>query len=86
MMAEIIYVLCAGTSIFCALLLLRSYLRHRTRLLLLSMICFLGLAVNSVIVFIDLAVLPAVDLRLVRTLAAFGSIFIFLVGLIWESR
>jgi hypothetical protein len=86
MMAEIIYVLCAATSIFCAVLLFRSYLRQRSRLLLLSMICFLGLAVNSVVLFIDLAVLPQFDLRLLRTLAAFVSILVFLLGLIWESR
>lgn len=85
-MAEVVYLLCAGTSIFCAVLLLRRYRAQRSQVLLLSTLCFLGLAVNSIVLFVDLAVFPAIDLRLLRTLAAFVSIFVFLMGLIWESR
>jgi hypothetical protein len=85
-MGEVVYMLCAATSIFCALLLWRSYRRQRSRLLLLSVLCFLGLAVNSTVLFVDLAVLPDIDLRLFRTTAAFVSILGFLLGLIWESR
>jgi hypothetical protein len=85
-MAELVYILCATTSMFCAALLLRSYRAQRTKLLLLSTLCFLGLAINSVVLFIDLLVLPEVDLRVFRTVAAFVSVLVFLMGLIWESH
>jgi hypothetical protein len=85
-MAELVYILCAATSTFCAMLLFRSYRSQRSRLLLLSTLCFVGLAVNSVILVIDLLVLPAPDLRLARTMVAYASILAFLLGLIWESR
>jgi len=86
MMAEVVYILCAATSMFCAFLLFRSYRAQRSRLLLLSTLCFLGLAINSIVLFIDLLVLPEIDLRVFRTTAAFISVLGFLVGLIWESR
>jgi len=85
-MAEVVYILCAATSMFCALLLFRSYRGQRSRLLLLSTLCFLGLALNAMLVVVDLVLLPELDLRLVRTLAAFISGFGFLLGLIWEAR
>jgi hypothetical protein len=85
-MAEFVYILCAATSTFCAFLLLRSYHRQRSRLLLLSGLCFLGLAVNGLILVLDLMVLPQIDLRLLRTLVAFVSVLVFLLGLIWESH
>jgi hypothetical protein len=85
-MAELVYILCAATSTFCAVLLYRSYRTQRSRLLLLSTLCFLGLALNSILLFIDLAMLPELDLRLLRTVTAFASVMVFLVGLIWESR
>jgi hypothetical protein len=85
-MGELVYMLCAATSIFCAFMLWRSYRHQRSRLLLLSVVCFLGLAVNNTLLFIDLAVLVETDLRLFRTTVAFGSVLVFLLGLIWESR
>ena len=85
-MAETVYLLCAATSMFCALLLLRSYRKQRSRLLLLSTLCFLGLTINSLLVVVDLVLLPEADLRLARTLAAFCSGLGLLLGLIWESR
>ncbi len=86
MMAEAVYVLSALTSLFCAYLLFRSYRAKKSKLLLWSMLCFLGLAANSVIVFVDLAVLPDVDLRLVRASIAYVSVLLLVVGLVRESR
>jgi hypothetical protein len=85
-MAELVYILCAATSLFCAFLLFRSYRTQRTRLLLWSTLCFVGLAVNNIILVVDLMMFPEIDLRLVRTLVAYGSILVFLLGLVWESR
>lgn len=86
MMAELVYLLCATTSMGCAFLLFRSYRQQHSRLLLLSTLCFLGMAINSVLLFIDLAMLPELDMRLARTLVAYVSILGFLLGLIGESR
>ena len=86
MMAEIIYVLCAATSILCALLLLRGYLRTRTRLLMWSTWCFVGLAINNILLFLDLAIFPdTIDLRLIRAASALAGMLLLVVGLIWEA-
>jgi hypothetical protein len=86
MMAEIVYVLCAATSILCALLLLRGYLRTRTRLLMWSTWCFVGLAINNILLFLDLAIFPdTIDLRLIRAASALAGMLLLVVGLIWEA-
>jgi hypothetical protein len=85
-MAEAVYVLCALTSLFCAGLLIRSYRAQRTRLLLWSSLCFIGLALNNALLVVDLIIVPQVDLSLLRTAVAVVAMFLLLVGLIWESR
>jgi len=85
-MAEAIYVLCALTSLGCALLLQRQYARTRTTLLAWSAACFAGLAANNLIVLIDLVVAPQVDLSLVRSGVALLAVSSLVVGLISESR
>ena len=86
MMAEIVYVLCAATSILCALLLLRGSLRTRTRLLMWSTWCFVGLAINNILLFLDLAIFPdTIDLRLIRAASALAGMLLLAVGLIWEA-
>lgn len=84
-MALIVYSLCAVTSLLCAGLLLRSFLRNRTQLLFWSSLCFLGLAVNNVLLFIDLVVVPAVDLSMFRAVSALLAIAVLIFGLIWEE-
>ena len=84
-MAEIVYALCAAMSVLCAVLLFRAYRQTRTNLLLWSTLCFLGLAVNNVLLFVDIVVLPDVDLRLGRAGSALASMIVLIVGLV-ESR
>ncbi len=84
-MAEIVYALCAAMSILCAVLLFRAYRRTRTNLLLWSTLCFLGLAINNVLLFVDIVVLPDIDLRLVRAGSALAAMVVLVVGLV-ESR
>lgn len=85
-MAEAVYLLCAATSIVCGVLLLRGYQISKTQLLFWASLCFLGLAINNVMLFIDLIILPGVDLFWWRTLPAIGGMTILLYGLISESR
>jgi hypothetical protein len=85
-MAEAVYLLCAGTSIACAVLLLRGYVRQRTRLLLWSSLCFVCLAINNALLFLDLIVVPTTDLSMWRAVTALLGISLLLFGLVWESR
>ena len=85
-MATIVYVLCALTSTACALLLLRAYGRSRFRLLLWSGLCFAGLALNNVLLVVDLRVVPDMDLSVWRTLPALAGIALLLYGFVWDTR
>jgi hypothetical protein len=85
-MAETVYILCALTSIACAALLLRGYARSRTRLLLWSSLCFVGLALNNVLLFLDKVVFAhGPDLTLYRSLTALAALLVLVYGLIWDS-
>lgn len=93
MIAEAVYVLCALTSIACAVMLLRGYLRSRSRLLLWSSLCFGCLAVNNALLFVDRVVYPENDLFFLghaiavwRTGAALVGLSILLYGLIWDAE
>ena len=85
-MATLVYALCALTSLACAVLLLRGYARNRVRLLLWSGLCFVGLALNNIILLVDMRVVPGIDLSVWRTLPALAGIVILLYGLVWETR
>jgi hypothetical protein len=85
-MAELVYALCAAAALLCTILLLRGYLRTRTRLLLWSAFCFGGLTLNNLLVLVDLAVLPHMDLFLLRNVTGLVGVTALLGGLIWEGR
>lgn len=85
-MSEAIYLLCALTSLTCAVLLFRGYLHSRVSLLLWSGLCFAGLMVENVMLFVDLVVVPDVNLFPWRNLAALVGLTLLLYGLIVESR
>ena len=83
MMASVIYALCALTSLACATLLLRGYLRSRVRLLWWSGLCFVGLFLNNALLVLDARITQ--DLSVARTLPALAGVALLLYGLIWES-
>lgn len=83
-MHEVVYILCAATSVLCAVLLGRSYLRSRSRLLLWSALCFVGLALNNLLLVVDLLVVTEVDLSLLRTGSAGAALLLLVTGLIAE--
>lgn len=84
-MAESVYILCMLTSLVCAFLLLRSYRSSRTRLLMWSSLCFVGLALNNMLLFADLVIVPEVDLSLWRNAVAFAALAVLLIGFILDS-
>lgn len=85
-MAEAVYLLCAVTSVACAVLLLRAYLRTRTRLLLWSGLCFAGLALNNVVLVVDLIVVPDTDLSTWRLVPAAAGMVLLVYGLVWDAE
>ena len=84
-MAELIYFLCALVSTFCAALLIRNYFRTRLRLALFASLCFAGLALNNVLLVVDLVVVPSVDLSLLRGGLAVAAMLLLVVGLVLEE-
>jgi hypothetical protein len=91
-MAEAVYILCAATSVACAVLLFRGYRRSRARFLLWSSLCFAALALNNVLLFVDQVMLPDVDtvfgIRFVvwRSATAMIGLSLLLYGLIWDAE
>jgi hypothetical protein len=84
-MALFVYILCALTSLACAVLLLRGYLRSRTRLLLWSGLCFACFCLSNVILIVDVRVLTAQDLSVARTLPSLIGIALLIYGFVWDS-
>lgn len=85
-MATIVYALCALTSIACAWLLFRGYRASKARLLLWAALCFVGLATNNVLLFVDLGLVPEVDLSVWRSLPTLSGLLLLIYGLVWETR
>jgi hypothetical protein len=85
---NVVYVLCALTSALCAGLLLRTYRRSpgRQKLLLVVATGFIGLAVHSAFLVVDMIFLTSVDLSLARSLVGLVAMASLLFGLIWETR
>ncbi|HLJ78327.1 MAG TPA: DUF5985 family protein [Acidobacteriaceae bacterium] len=85
-MAAAVYILGFLVTLICGVLLSRAYAAGRKRLLLWSAICFFGLAVSNLLVFLDLVVFPQVDLYPARLITAALAMIILLYGLIWEGE
>ena len=87
-----VYILCAVTSLACAVLLFRGYRRSRARFLLWSSLCFIGLAANNVMLFVDRVVFPdqgqllGVNFALWRSAPALAGLLLLLYGLIWDAE
>lgn len=85
-MAATVYVLGALTTLLCAALLLRAYGRVRQRLLLWSGLCFAGLTISNVLLFVDLVILPPdVNLYVARLATAAVAMCALVYGLIREG-
>ena len=81
-----LYAVCVLSSTACAVLLFRGYLKRRVRLLMWSAICFAGLSVNNMALFVDLVLFPDIDLRLARLVPALIGMLFLLYGFIWDAE
>lgn len=85
MIASLVYLLCAATSIACAWLLFSSYRKTRAPLLFWSYLCFVFLALGNIFLFVDLVLTGAdVDLYLLRGGPTLIGALLLIWGLIWE--
>ena len=85
-MPGVVYLLCAATCLLCAILLFRGYARTGVRLLFWSGLCFLGLMIDNVILYVDVVVVPDVSLLIWRKIPGLISLLLLVYGLIWESK
>lgn len=85
-MTEGVYVLCAATSFLCMVMLLRGYSQTKVRLLFWSAICFFGLALDNVLLYADLVIMPDLDLALYRRATALVALMSLIIGLIWDAN
>lgn len=86
-MGEAVYILCAVTSLVCAVLLVRAYLANRSALLLWSSICFVGLFLNNALLVVDLVLTTSeTDLLLLRDATNAVSVIALVLGLVWNAK
>jgi len=83
---EVIYLLCVATSLLCAYLLALAYRASRAGVLIWSALCFALLALNNLVVAVDILLLPTIDLTTLRLATSLAAVAVLLYGFIWEVR
>lgn len=86
LMGQIVYVLCALTSLGCTLLLMGRYRKSKVDLLFWSAVAFFTFTVTNVLLYLDLVVIPNVDLVLWRNGFTFVGVLVLLYGLIRNTN
>lgn len=81
-----VYLFCAVVSAACAFLLVRSYRRYRSGLLLWSTTCFSLLSVHSMVVFVDLTLVDAPILQVPRLIILDLAGVAMVFGMIWGEE
>ena len=84
-MPGVVYLLCAATSMACAILLIRGYRALRIKLLFWSSLCFFGLTINNIVLYVDVILVPDSDLSLVQLLTGLASMALLVFGLVWDA-
>lgn len=84
-MAAAVYLLSALISLASAALLLRSFAVTRADLLLWAGLCFVGLTVNNLMLFVDKVLIMDVDLSTWRALPALAGMLLLVYGLVAEA-
>lgn len=84
-MAAAVYILSALISLASAVLLLRSFARTRTSLLFWAGLCFVGLTLNNVLLFVDKELVTDAELSTWRALPALLGTLLLVYGLVAEE-
>lgn len=82
----LLYISAILSSLACTVLLFRGYARRRIPLMMWSAICFAGLTLNNVALFLDLVIFPDINLRLWRLAPALAGLFALLYGFISDAE
>lgn len=82
MIPATVYSLCGLTSVLCAVLLSRRYFAVPGPLLFWSAWGFVFLALSNIALFIDLVLLPNLDLAVLRHLLTLAGLLMLIYGLI----
>jgi hypothetical protein len=84
--ATAVSVLCALTSLACAVLLLRGYQARGVRLLLWSGLAFVGFTLGNIMLVVDRVLLgPTADLALWRSLPILAGLAVLIYGMVWDA-
>jgi hypothetical protein len=86
MIPGLVYILCSATCLLCAVLLLRGYLQSKVPLLFWSGLCFIGLVLDNVMLYIDMVVVPDINLIIWRKVPGLLATMLLVFGLVWESK
>ena len=84
-MEKLVYFFCALVTTGCALLLLRSYIRSRVKLVFWGTVFFICFALSNIVLFFDLALLPTMDLSPYRDALTLLGLVAMIFGLIKEG-
>lgn len=79
-----IYFLCFLTSLAATLLLIRSFVRNRSPILLWSALAFVALTANNILLLADFLLPPDIDLRPERVMSELLAVGLLLYGFVWE--
>jgi hypothetical protein len=84
--APVVYLLCFLAASLCAIMLGRHFHRTRNGLLFWSTLCFSMLALNNLLLVLDLVFLPRLDLAILRGVISLSAILTLLFGFIWNGE
>ena len=79
-----VYLLCGATSLLCAIMLLRGYRNSGVSLLFWSGLCFIGLTIDNVMLYVDQILIHDVTLYLARTLPGLIGLVLLIYGMVWD--
>ncbi|MEP6883581.1 MAG: DUF5985 family protein [Gammaproteobacteria bacterium] len=85
-MIQTMYALCALVSVACAAFSLQQYLANGSKFLRWATLCFMGLAVNNILIYLDDILHRGGDFFMWRAAAALAGMTAFIYGLIWDWR
>ena len=83
----VLFLLALLTCVTCTVLLFRGYAQSGARIVLWTALCFVGLSINNLLLFFDLAVfIQEADLRIIRHVSALAGLACLIYGFILEDE
>lgn len=85
-MAAVVYLLCALTSLLCAVMLFKAFKKSQFRLLFWSSMGFTGFFISNILLIVDVLVFPDVTYIIhFRSIPAVIGMVVMIYGLIMEE-